>query len=96
MTLTEISKDDLRVAILRHAFELAYVADIPTVGIPNYPLIIEKPEVGCAATSNWMFGPIPEDVPPDARDVLYRAADELSKRYRLALPFLGSTAVSLV
>ncbi len=96
MTLTAISQDDLRVAILHLAFELAHVADIPTVGIPSYLLIIEKPEVGCAATSNWMLGPIPEDAPPDARDVLYRAADELSKRYRLVLPFLGSTAVSPV
>lgn len=93
MTLTAISQDDLCVAILHRALELAHVADIPTVGIPSYLLIIDKPEVGCVATSNWRLGPIPEDAPPDARDVLYRAADELSKRYRLDLPFFGSTAV---
>lgn len=96
MTLAAISQDDLRIAILRRAFELAHVADIPTAGIPSYPLIIEKPEVGCAATSNWMLGPIPEGAPHDARVVLFRAAEELSKRYRLGLPFRGSTAVSPV
>lgn len=92
MTLTAISQDGLRAAILRRAYELACSAGVQAADIPAYPLIFEHPEVTCVSNSNWSLGLSPLGMSDGAWDVLNQVADELMKKYRLDLPHHGASA----
>lgn len=92
MTLTAISQDGLRAAILRRTYELLCSTGIPAADIPAYPLFIEHQEGTCTNTSNWSLARFSSGVSDDAWNLLNQAADEMAKLYRLDLPYPGASA----